>query len=124
MLAARKVHDDVRSDAPRITGQRALLVEVAALEHARQFDDPPQLHLAPASACGRRAKGFGQRVRRRAKRRHLRRQAREGLDAFAFGLAKARFHLREGVGHRPDECVDGGVASLKLCVRFLLKALE
>jgi hypothetical protein len=54
-----------------------LLVEVAAVEHARKLDDAPQLHLAPAPAHRRRAQRTRQRVGGRAERGELLVELRE-----------------------------------------------
>ena len=61
-LAAGQPHDDVGSDAAVVGTDRGdLLVEVAARQHPGRLQDPPQLHLAPGAADGRRPQRAGQR---------------------------------------------------------------
>src|SRR5204863_1646002 len=48
LLAAWKLNDQIRPEAPVVALQRRLLVEVAAAQHARDLDDAAQLHLSPA----------------------------------------------------------------------------
>ena len=76
-----------------------LLVEVAALHHARNFDDAPQLHLAPAAAHGRRPQRAGQRVvvEPRAATCSVRRRS---VDPIALGFAEPLVDPFQRVGDR------------------------
>jgi len=58
LLLAREPDDDIGAQhvSVRVRG-RALLVEVAMLDHPRHLDDPLQLDLTPPAAYMRRAKG-------------------------------------------------------------------
>ena len=62
LLAARQVDDQVRTKPAVLGEQSGLLVEVAALQHARHLDDAPELELAPSAADRRRAQRARQRV--------------------------------------------------------------
>ncbi len=57
LLAAGQVDDQVGPQRAVVAPQRALLAEVAAVDHAGQLDDPLQLQLAPAAARLRLAQG-------------------------------------------------------------------
>ena len=57
---AGKTDDHVRPDAAVFSRDCFLFEKVAILQHARQFDDAPQLNLAPTPANVRRAQGFNQ----------------------------------------------------------------
>ena len=64
--------------------ERRLLVEVAALQHAGDLDDAPELHLAPAAAHRRRPQGARQRAGRGAERRDLLGEPAVGGNAIAL----------------------------------------
>ena len=58
LLLARQPHDDVRPQYVAVrVARRALLVEVAVLDHPRHLDDPLELDLSPATADVRSAQG-------------------------------------------------------------------
>ena len=62
-LAERQADDHVGAQASGVGPQARLLLEVAAVQHAGELDDPAQLHLAPAPAHRGRPQRARQRVR-------------------------------------------------------------
>ncbi len=102
------------------------------LDHARHLDDAAQLHLAPASARGGLAqrlhelRGLGVQHRqvRLDEPAELLVQRRVRAFALELELAELAVDLRERVGERLHERVDGVAPRLEIAVRALLELLE
>jgi hypothetical protein len=60
VLAARQMNDQIGAEPAVVALKVLLFVEVASLQHARNLDDPPQLHFSPPAANGRRSQGARQ----------------------------------------------------------------
>ena len=71
VLAAGEVHDQIRPEPAVVANERRLLVEIAPLEHARDLDHAPELHLSPSATDGGGVKRTRECVRGRTERRNL-----------------------------------------------------
>ena len=100
LLAPGKVDDQVGPKPSVLGEQPGLLLEIAALQHARHLDDAPKLQLTPSSANSGSAQRVSQHVCRRAERDDLLGQPGIRLDAFALDIAQPLVHALQRVGNR------------------------
>ena len=107
VAAVRHVDDHVGTQVAVLDAHVHLFLEVAVLDHARQFGEPTQSHFAPLAAHFRTAQRVHQRAsfflqRRLAERDRFERalQAAEGFGAFLFDAQDLLLGLAERFANR------------------------
>ena len=115
LLAARQPDDDVRPNPGLVVAalNRALLVEVAVLDHPGELDDALQLELAPAAAdagplerVGEAPRLVAQALAGGVERDDPLHQLRARFDAAALGVLDLAVHLLERLRHRRQQILD------------------
>ncbi len=132
VLAAGQRDDDV-GPQPAIVVSRdgALLLEVAAIDHAGELDDALQLELAPAAADAGplervdQTRGLrAQVLARRVERAQTLDELRAALRAAALGVLDLAVHLIERFRHRREQLFDGLLARVDVGGGFGARLLQ
>jgi hypothetical protein len=128
---ARQPHHHVRPQRAALGGLVNLLLEVAILEHARDFHHAAQLHLAPAPAHAGRAERLDQvrrlalqRVLRHGQAGHLLLQARISLESRFLQLAHLYIEFPKRLLHRLHQLVDRQLPLFQIGARAFLEFLQ
>ncbi len=130
-LAEGQVNDQVGTKPSLVGVGVALLMEIAALDHTREFDDPLELDLAPAAAALRRAQRVHQLSGFRAQsvlpfrhRLDLFRKDQVRARARFFELLNLPVDVAQRFAQRFHQLLDSGLPAVEIAFRFRLMLFE